>query len=373
MRAHLATAAGLALAIASPASAWHGDGHEAVARIAWLQLDEKTHDSLTRILKSHRHFKLFLHAPLPPGVHITTDEWAFVRAARWPDWVRDPRAETTSLTPEQSKAIHEFHHGDWHFVNLPIAHPADAEHFGEARLAELTRQALEPETEKKGGVDTPRHALAALKKNLGVLRDDTAPDADRAVALCWVLHLAGDLHQPLHAAALIARAESLPASEFTPPPAFDAPAGDSGGNRVAVRLKPTDTKSLVLHSFWDALVFDDARQYAPVEAKLRSLLRRDDLQPDRLQELKDHPEALDWAKESQDLARTVAYRKDGKPDGAILDFIPLPDEPGKVDAILAGLKAPVLSGDYQKQATATAERRIVLAGLRLAGLLKPAG
>jgi hypothetical protein len=33
MRAHCATAAGLVLAITSSASAWHGDGHEAVAQL----------------------------------------------------------------------------------------------------------------------------------------------------------------------------------------------------------------------------------------------------------------------------------------------------------------------------------------------------
>ncbi len=86
------------------------------------------------------------------------------------------------------------------------------------------------------GVEEPQHALAALKQALGVLRGGKAEDPDKAVALCWLLHLVGDLHQPLHAATLLARAESLPKSGFDPAPDFAAPGGDEGGNRLAVRL-----------------------------------------------------------------------------------------------------------------------------------------
>jgi S1/P1 Nuclease len=373
MRAYLVLTALMVLFVDAPASAWHGDAHEAVARIAWLQLDKPNQDALTQILREHVHFKVFLNARLPKGVDMTLEEWAFVRAARWPDWVRDPRAETHSLTKEESDAItKEFHKGGWHFVNLPIIHPADVEHVDAARLAELTHDALEPEFKKDHEIDNPQHALAALKQNLKVLRDVTAASADRAVAICWVLHLVGDIHQPLHAAALIARAESLPSSDFAPPPAFSAPHGDSGGNRLAIRLKDTDTKATVLHSYWDALIFADVREFERVETKVRSQLKKDELQPDRLGELKDHPEFLDWAKESQDLARNVDYRKDGTPESEFLAFTPLPitHSQHELNTILDSLKAPVLSKDYQARATSTAERRIVLAGLRLGGLLK---
>ncbi len=100
------------LALPTRAPAWHKDGHMAVARIAWQQLDQKQKDWATRILKAHAHdgldhYQLFLTAgrPTRPGEEIPVDEWAFARAAAWPDWVRDPRRETPAHTPEQSDAI----------------------------------------------------------------------------------------------------------------------------------------------------------------------------------------------------------------------------------------------------------------------------
>jgi hypothetical protein len=30
------------------------------------------------------------------------------------------------------------------------------------------------------------------------MRDPKASDADKAIAIAWFLHLAGDMHQPLH-------------------------------------------------------------------------------------------------------------------------------------------------------------------------------
>jgi hypothetical protein len=66
--------------------------------------------------------------------------------------------------------------------------------------------------------------------------DPRARAESRAVALAWVLHLVGDLHQPLHTS-----------SRVTP----EHPEGDRGGNLVKLG-------STSLHSVWDNL-FDVAR------------------------------------------------------------------------------------------------------------------
>ena len=44
--------------------------------------------------------------------------------------------------------------------------------------------------------------LDALEANLRMYRDSKADVADRAVALSWILHLTGDITQPLHVTAL---------------------------------------------------------------------------------------------------------------------------------------------------------------------------
>ena len=94
------------------------------------------------------------------------------------------------------------------------------------------------------------NAVQALKKSLAELKDDKTPAAQKAVALCWILHLTGDIHQPLHGAAL------LSASRFR-----QLPMGDKGGNDVPVHenygiiqgpSKPN------MHSLWDNMLGTDS-------------------------------------------------------------------------------------------------------------------
>lgn len=369
----------VALAFPLRAPAWHKDGHMAVARIAWRELGDKEKVKIAKLLRAHiqgdiDHYKVFLSANRPTidGEMMDEIEWAFVQAATWPDWVRDPKEQTPTLTKPEAASIHkQFHQGPWHFVNLPFVHPSDADVYDAAALAALKKQALVPEFKKVDGKDQPRHALAALKQSLEVLRSD-AKDADKAVALCWVLHLVGDLHQPLHASALIARAESLPKTKFDPPPAaFAPPEGDAGGNRLAIKLKPEEKNARPLHAYWDSLVFNDAQKYSVVEEKVKVLVNMPNYKADKLPELA-KTEFLDWAEESLEWATSVAYRENGTKDSAFLKATPLPTGLSKIEMekALHDLDALVLSAAYQQAAKATAERRTVVAGYRLAAQLK---
>src|SRR4051812_37785494 len=104
MRCHLALMIVFGLAIPAPLGAWHKDGHMAVARVAWQELSKEQKGRCTQILKAHvhddiDHYKVFLAAdrPTKSDVQIGEDEWAFARAATWPDWVRDPGGQTSGL------------------------------------------------------------------------------------------------------------------------------------------------------------------------------------------------------------------------------------------------------------------------------------
>lgn len=66
---------------------------------------------------------------------------------------------------------------------------------------------------------------------LAVLNDRAKPLAERAGALKFVVHLVGDVHQPLHTG----RAE------------------DQGGNRIKVTFRGKETN---LHSLWDSGLLD---------------------------------------------------------------------------------------------------------------------
>lgn len=84
----------------------------------------------------------------------------------------------------------------------------------------------------------PPHALWALDQAVDVLRSKTADPKAKAEALGQVLHLVGDIHQPIHA----------------------ADRNDAGGNRV--RIAPITGEEgkgpTNLHAFWDVIYRYDA-------------------------------------------------------------------------------------------------------------------
>ena len=76
------------------------------------------------------------------------------------------------------------------------------------------------------------NVVIGIDYNAAVLSNASAPAPARAIALCWVLHLVGDIHQPLHTGSLYT------ASLFE--------TGDRGGN--AIRIDDSN-----LHSCWERL------------------------------------------------------------------------------------------------------------------------
>lgn len=336
----------VALVAATPVFAWHQAGHYATARIAWKKLGDKERAYYVNLLKKHPHHDTFLAAGRPADVPEI--EWIFVRAAYWPDWVREPRHP--SLSAAQAAAIKkEFNKPVWHYVNLPTIAPGEEQKFD---AAAIRTRILEPEFDSD---KQPRHVLAALLRCQTKLRSADTPDAEKAVYVCWLMHLVGDIHQPLHGTSLIASARTFD-------PKFDPPSGDLGGNRLAVKAR-AGGKTLRLHAYWDALLFADEPGFAGVDRVVAALLADPRLKPDQFPELA-AAEFLTWAEESQKLAARHAYR-DGD---ALLKAKALP--PQFVE--ISDEDAPVLSDAYQKTAQEVARRRMTLAGYRLAKQLTAA-
>jgi hypothetical protein len=75
-------------------------------------------------------------------------------------------------------------------------------------------------------------AIEALERFTKALRDPRTPQAERELALRFVIHIIADLHQPLH----VGRP------------------GDRGGNEVKLKWFGRDTN---LHSIWDSAMVDD--------------------------------------------------------------------------------------------------------------------
>lgn len=95
--------------------------------------------------------------------------------------------------------------------------------------------------------DTP-NAVTFFNDNISILRDADKSQDDKAEALRYAFHLAGDLHQPLHCV-----------DRVTP----ENPKGDRGGNRFPIDWSGHMKRSN-LHAYWD----DAAGEFAFIERPL---------------------------------------------------------------------------------------------------------
>src|SRR5262249_54451635 len=129
-------------------------------------------------------------------------------------------------------------------------------------------------------------ALFAIAKSEAALSNRKTSAEDRAIYLSWLIHLVGDLHQPLHCASLVN-------STY--------PKGDRGGNDFFV--KPED-RPINLHSFWDGLLGTSGK----AQNHWNYAVAIDADHPRKLlKELKADKTPKDWSLEGRTLAIEDAY------------------------------------------------------------------
>src|SRR5215472_2128636 len=171
-----------------------------------------------------------------------------------------------------------------------------------------------------------------LKRLIGVLADARTPARERDEALKWVVHLVGDIHQPLHA----------------------ADNSDHGGNLVPVALEGVHTRGREnLHRAWDndlvpLTLHARNRQQPPPGIDALAAQARD------LERQVGQGTPDSWARESNNLARNVAYHYSGFACNSV---------PSDIVA---------LDGSYLEDAELVVRERLLLAGARLAAVLNTA-
>jgi hypothetical protein len=139
----------------------------------------------------------------------------------------------------------------WHFVNFPL----DTKY----------------ETSKK---EERGDIVMGIQKCMDMLKDPNTSQSDKSFYLKFLVHLVGDLHQPLH----VGRAE------------------DRGGNDIKVLWH---YKKSNLHRVWDSDMIESFNMsYTELAANSRNLSRE---QIKNIQE----GSILDWTYESQGLAKKV--------------------------------------------------------------------
>jgi len=165
-------------------------------------------------------------------------------------------ADVSSWADQQRAAMPQT--GPWHYVDIPV-----------------TDTAYVPARDCKDGACV----IDALHAQVALLGDRSRPDSVRAVALKWVVHLVGDMHQPLHA----------------------GERGDRGGNDIKVTFggRPTN-----LHSIWDTgLLASYGQSEDELVQQLQSAIAsRTDIAAISGGSI------VQWAIESHDVSRDAVYR-----------------------------------------------------------------
>jgi hypothetical protein len=290
-----------------------------VALIAWEDLTPKTKAAITEILKQHPRYEKDLLLDAPEGE--TPDEQArtaFATAATWPDMVRS-----------QNNPMNATHnHPAWHYIDIPYQTGGQA--------------ANEKSPEGPG----PHNIIEALTQCTAELKDPARSAADKAVDVCWVEHLVGDIHQPLHAATWFS-------------PAF--PNGDQGGNaEIALREPPYPDSSAKLHFIWDSLPGDfqseDLDRYEAQGLRADPKYSRE-----KLRDLLTVADFMAWAKESHQLAVDDVYLNG--------DLKTAPARRGRGGGGPTTSPTPGLPPGYLAKAEHVAMHQVSLAGYRLADQL----
>ena len=328
------------LFLCRPLDAWNDAGHLVIARLAWERLSEPQREKVVNVLSEHPHKHQILLQDRPENVSVT--EWLFIRAAIWCDHIRPPRGLTRAEI--YSHTIYKYHHGPWHYVNFPYS-PRGKEN-------------PVPSVSLRGEASDSSTILDQLELSMKVLQGPEVEDLDRvvglttaqnkAVRLCWLFHLIGDIHQPLHAATLIDE-RRIPIK----------PHSDQGGNLFAIRSQVAAFPRK-LHVFWDECLGTDSR-YPAIRSLSETLSHDPAFTPEHLPELSQHRSFRAWALESHLAARTEVYER-GHLQCALWDDY----EHGKITAE----DVPRLSPEAESKAKTLARRRIALAGCRLAEKLQ---
>jgi hypothetical protein len=296
------------LAVAAPAYGWDSEGHMTVAYVAYQRLEPSTRQRVNALLKLNPYYARW-KAEIPNGTSLAdADMMIFMLAATWPDEIKldaqydddgssggdRPDGPTSSLNIGYSDHLR---HKYWHFVDTPFSRDGTA-------LPNLPTPNAETQ-------------IAAFRAVLA----STQSDALKSYDLVWLLHLVGDVHQPLHCTTRVSRSE---------------PNGDAGGNLVSLCTSPCRDE---LHAFWDDLIGTQTTPSSAISARGRLPA------PDPA--LATNTDVTVWVHESFSEAQAQVY----------------------VDPIGPGTGPFTLTPTYRAAARALAGQRIVLAGARLANVL----
>lgn len=322
------------------ALAWADGGHKAIAIIVWEKLGENERAWVTDILKQHPLWDEHFAVPMAEELGANPDEstrqkWLFAQAAVWPDIIRGPRG--ARVNPWE-----KWHRPTWHYIDYPIfASP-------EARAAmgdKVKPGAMDWQPGRANFLEARLNVVQTIKKALHDLADPSLPAPDRAVMLCWLFHLVGDIHQPCHSATLFD-----PAKLAT---------GDRGANGTTIEGLPSSP----LHAYWDDLLNGPGASFPTATKTAAALLEDEALAQAASTNAKElAPEV--WAQESNGIASLHVYTPAVLASLSSAQTSSYSRNGQTYSSVILRLSDSDLA-TYKKEALSIARHRALIAALRL--------
>ena len=306
----------LVLSSATMTHAWSDSGHKIIASIAFRQLTPNEQAKIVAILKQHPRFEQDFKSKMPEGLSDDEqNEYFFQIAAVWPDMARGFRGEDR-----------EYSHPSWHYIDLSsFLVPEDS------NMTVTVNQSLDPPAEPNEQMD----AIQAIKTARKKLADKNVPDSEKAVWLCWLFHVVGDIHQPLHSTALFSK------TLF--------PTGDRGGNSIHTGQRGN------LHSLWDGFL-GGRTEFRPPRNRAIAIVN-DEAKSAMGKAAATKLDEKTWLDESHQLCDKVVY--DDEVRGYLRGYVDKTEAP------------PItLTERYLKTGGAVAEDQVIKAGYRLGAVVK---
>lgn len=294
----------LVVGVSFPAFGWDETGHKITAYIAWQRMTPEVRENVIKILQAapeDSHIGAFYLTYGSRAAESRKREY-FMLMATWADIIRD------KAFPVRAK---NYDHADWHYNNT----------FWKFENGEVVMINNMPKTGL--AMDKIAEFAALIRSN--------APDSEKAVAIAWLEHLIGDMHQPLHASGKVA-----PSS----------PEGDRGGNGFLLTPKGTKREQQEnLHWFWDSIIGRNFPNNDKCDADYIDPIAQDIIRLFPANKFKDRMLPGDfeaWKAESVNYATSEVYRG--------VEFFEQPSE------------------KYKKKALAIGQERLALAGYRMGDL-----
>jgi hypothetical protein len=275
----------IALAVASPASAWGPDGHHTIGALAdKLIAGTNAATQVAAILNGISLQDAAVWADCAKGIDPSKN-FTYQSAGKFPECAifENPSEEAAMSdfvrrndTNCPRKPDEESCHKEYHYADVAIQHGSY----------------------KSGLTGTHDYdVVAALTAAIRVLSGATAPAPfnvkDRREALLLLAHYVGDIHQPLHVGAVYLNSSG---NRVNPDAgSFDAKTETRGGNDIAVTVCP-NTKPQNLHAYWDAI--SDSSNFSQ---NADALIARARAVPSTAGDILKWPAA--WATESVKVAR----------------------------------------------------------------------